>query len=442
MRRPDVSATARPPARPPLTPSPPSLLTPQGATATLGIYVDAGSVYESQANAGVSHLLEYMAFRTTANRTQLRVVREAEAVGASVLASASREQMVYSIDTVRPAVPEALELLADAVLNPKFQGWAVAEQVERMRADVKRLADNPQAALLEALPTVAFTGGLARPLVAPADALGALDADAAAAFYAANYTAPRMVLAGAGVGHAELVALAEPLLAAAAPGAPGAPGAHAEPASAYVGGDARTAAAGGLTHAVLAFEAAGGWRDLKTSVAWTVLQYLLGGGGSFSSGGPGKGMHSRLYRRVLNGNPWVHNCTAVNSLFNDTGLVGIFASVESGRVEEGLALLCREWAEVATTVPAEELARAKAAAVSAVLMNLESRAVVAEDIGRQVLTYGRRVPVEQFVAAVQALTAGELARAVAAALKSPPTLALLGDVAAAPRYDAVARRFG
>ena len=31
----------------------------------------------------------------------------------------------------------------------------------------------------------------------------------------------------------------------------------------------------------------GGWHDMKTSIATTVLQFLLGGGGSFSSGGPG-----------------------------------------------------------------------------------------------------------------------------------------------------------
>ncbi len=31
----------------------------------------------------------------------------------------------------------------------------------------------------------------------------------------------------------------------------------------------------------------GGWRDVKGSVAMTVLQYLLGGGGSFSAGGSG-----------------------------------------------------------------------------------------------------------------------------------------------------------
>ena len=45
---------------------------------------------------------------------------------------------------------------------------------------------------------------------------------------------------------------------------------------------------------------------------------------------------------------------------------------------------------VAKDVPAAELERAKKAAISSVLMNLESRAVVAEDIGRQVLTYGHR----------------------------------------------------
>lgn len=41
-----------------------------------------------------------------------------------------------------------------------------------------------------------------------------------------------------------------------------------------------------LTHAILAFEYKGGWRDVKGSVAMTVLQYLLGGGGSFSAGAP------------------------------------------------------------------------------------------------------------------------------------------------------------
>jgi processing peptidase subunit alpha len=99
-------------------------------------------------------------------------------------------------------------------------------------------------------------------------------------FYANNFTAPRIVLAAAGVDHSELTRLAEPLLAALPRSSAG-----GEPRSEYIGGDWRQFAASPLTHAILAFEYQGGWRDVKGSVAMTVLQYLLGGGGSFSAGG-------------------------------------------------------------------------------------------------------------------------------------------------------------
>lgn len=70
---------------------------------------------------------------------------------------------------------------------------------------------------------------------------------------------------------------------------------------------------------ILAFEYKGGWRDVKGAVVMTVLTFLLGGGSSFSSGGPGKGMHSRLYTRVLNQHHWVHSCSAFSSTFNSSG---------------------------------------------------------------------------------------------------------------------------
>lgn len=48
----------------------------QGPTASLGIYIDSGSVYESSENTGASNLLEYMAFKATPHRSSFRVVRE------------------------------------------------------------------------------------------------------------------------------------------------------------------------------------------------------------------------------------------------------------------------------------------------------------------------------------------------------------------------------
>lgn len=104
-------------------------------------------------------------------------------------------------------------------------------------------------------------------------------------------------------------------------------------------------------------------------------------------------------------------------------------------------ILCKEMQAVTKDVPEAELERAKAAAVSSVLMNLESRAVVAEDIGRQVLTYGHRKPVGEFVQEIRSLKASDLSAAAAKLLKSPPSMAVLGDIAHVPRYDQVAKRF-
>ena len=60
-----------------------------------------------------------------------------------------RAQMAYTMDVVKPAVPEALEVLVDAVVNPKFLVWEVAEAVAKMREDIKTVRDNPQTVLLE-----------------------------------------------------------------------------------------------------------------------------------------------------------------------------------------------------------------------------------------------------------------------------------------------------
>ena len=60
-------------------------------------------------------------------------------------------QIAYNIDVVKTNVPEALEVLADAVLNPRFTTWEVAEQMEKIEQDIKSLKENPQTVLLEVI---------------------------------------------------------------------------------------------------------------------------------------------------------------------------------------------------------------------------------------------------------------------------------------------------
>lgn len=168
-----------------------------------------------------------------------------------------------------------------------------------------------------------------------------------------------------------------------------------------------------LSHIHLAFEA------LPIShpdiYALATLQTLLGGGGSFSAGGPGKGMYSRLYTNVLNQHGWVENCQSFNHSYSDSGLFGISASCSPGQVASMLEVMCRELSALGSDsgwarLKEGEVERAKNQLRSNILMNLESRMVELEDLGRQVQMHGRKVGVKEMCAKIEELTVEDLRR--------------------------------
>ncbi|KAL1862354.1 Mitochondrial-processing peptidase subunit alpha [Paecilomyces lecythidis] len=168
-----------------------------------------------------------------------------------------------------------------------------------------------------------------------------------------------------------------------------------------------------LSHIHLAFEA------LPISspdiYALATLQTLLGGGGSFSAGGPGKGMYSRLYTNVLNQHGWVESCIAFNHSYTDSGLFGISASCSPTRTAQMLEVMCRELQALTSdsgysALQPQEVNRAKNQLRSSLLMNLESRMVELEDLGRQVQVHGRKVPVQEMCEKIESLTVEDLRR--------------------------------
>nr|AAK59675.1 putative mitochondrial processing peptidase alpha subunit [Arabidopsis thaliana] len=404
--------------------------------ASIGLYVDCGSIYETPQFRGATHLLERMAFKSTLNRSHFRLVREIEAIGGNTSASASREQMGYTIDALKTYVPEMVEVLIDSVRNPAFLDWEVNEELRKVKVEIGEFATNPMGFLLEAVHSAGYSGALANPLYAPESAITGLTGEVLENFVFENYTASRMVLAASGVDHEELLKVVEPLLS----DLPNVPR-PAEPKSQYVGGDFRQHTGGEAKHFALAFEVPG-WNNEKEAIIATVLQMLMGGGGSFSAGGPGKGMHSWLYLRLLNQHQQFQSCTAFTSVFNNTGLFGIYGCTSPEFASQGIELVASEMNAVADgKVNQKHLDRAKAATKSAILMNLESRMIAAEDIGRQILTYGERKPVDQFLKTVDQLTLKDIADFTSKVITKPLTMATFGDVLNVPSYDSVSKRF-
>lgn len=168
-----------------------------------------------------------------------------------------------------------------------------------------------------------------------------------------------------------------------------------------------------LSHIHLAFEA------LPISspdiYALATLQTLLGGGGSFSAGGPGKGMYSRLYTNVLNQHGWIESCIAFNHSYTDSGLFGIAASCAPSHVAQMLEVMCRELKSLGeetgySALSSTEVQRAKNQLRSSLLMNLESRMVELEDLGRQVQVHGRKVGAKEMCKKIEDVTIADLRR--------------------------------
>jgi processing peptidase subunit alpha len=245
-----------------------------------------------------------------------------------------------------------------------------------------------------------------------------------------------IVVSAVGIGHDQLLQVVDKALGWLPPVAPGK--IMAETASQYTGGEARLNG-DGLAQIAVACEAVS-WSD-PDLIPVAVLNTLLGGGGSFSAGGPGKGMYSRLYTSVLNRHPWVQSCTGFNHCYTDSGLFGIHASAEPDRLPELAEIICEEISKMGQ-VSRAELARAKNQTKASVFMNLESGTITCEDLGRQILTAGQYVEPAALYAAIEKVSEKDVFRVAARLLRSRPTVVLHGEMYGAPSYEQISEAAG
>jgi mitochondrial-processing peptidase subunit alpha len=268
---------------------------------------------------------------------------------------------------------------------------------------------------------------LGQPHFCPSEALPQLSADTVHQFWQRQFVQnPRgLVVGGAGLRHDFLVEMAQHHFGHLQQDDTGRT--LVEP-SAYCGGEQRIqhSTTDGLVRIAVGFEV-GGWHS-SDLVATCVLQTLLGGGSSFSAGGPGKGMYSRLYRQVLNRYGWAESAQAFSSLHTESGLWGISGSVSPRNARDMVQVFTEHLARLAVEpVSDEELDRARNMLKCNVLTQLESRLVLFEDMGRQVLTYGQRECMNLTCEKIVAVTKEDIQQVAYKALQQPPTLASVGE---------------
>jgi processing peptidase subunit alpha len=382
-------------------------------------------------------MLQHMMFKSTESKSHLKIVRDVEEIGGNVGCASTRDYFVVTADVLRTHAGKALEMVAEAVLKPKFSPWNVEEQRKIVQMELEEMEENAQALVTEMIYEAAFTSSspLGRPLYMPKRNLEKIDGEQILKFQKEYFVANRMVLAAAGIEHAELVEFAKKYFGSAKSG-------QSAPVSTpvkYVGGDSRLRGDSPNTHVALGFQT-GGWRS-ESLFPTSVLHMLLGGGSSFIAGGPGKNS-SRLNANVLSKHNWVETATAFSSIHNDAGLFGLYGTADAENAGKLVDVLGGELASVAGKAPSdEEVSKAKAQLKAAVILNLDSTPALMEDIGRQVLVYGKREDPAALCARIDAVTPAQVQQAAGSMLTSPVSVAAFGDVSSVPDYETIAKKF-
>ena len=185
--------------------------TPHAETATVGVWIDAGSRYETAANNGTAHFLEHMAFKGTAKRTTAGLEEEIENMGGHLNAYTSREQTTYYAKVFKKDVSKAVDILSDILQNSSLEQAHVERERGVILREMEEVEKEVEEVLFDHLHATAFQHtGLGRTILGSAENVRNITRDDLAKYIKEHYTAPRMVLVGTGaVEHDDLVKLAE-----------------------------------------------------------------------------------------------------------------------------------------------------------------------------------------------------------------------------------------
>ncbi|HEX8417810.1 MAG TPA: pitrilysin family protein [Methylobacterium sp.] len=396
---------------------------PGVATATLGVWVGAGSRHERVDEQGLSHLIEHMAFKGTHTRSARRIAEDIENVGGDINAATSAEGTSYSARVLGEDAGVALDVIGDILTNSVFDAGELAREKGVILQEYAAIEDTPDDVVYEAFTEAAFPDQpIGRPIIGKPETITSFDRDAIEAYIAREYTPDRIVLAAAGaISHDAIVEAAERhfggLKAAQAP---------ATVPGIYAGGERRMQKK--LEQANLVIGLPGlSFRD-DGYYALHMFAQVLGGG-----------LTSRLWHEVRETRGLAYEIQAFHWPFSDCGLFGIGAGCSGGDLAELVEVTIASTVKAVSDIDAVEIARAKAQLKVALLSALETPGGRIERNARQLLAWGRVIPAEEVIAKVDAVDVEDVRAAGRTLLAGTPTLAAIGPIKKLPTLDKIAR---
>jgi len=168
-------------------------------TATVGVYVGAGSRNDTQATTGASHVLRNLLTRGSQAYSRAQVNEEVMSLGGRLHGESGREQSSIGMTVFKNDLSRAVAMLGDAVANPSLDAAELEILKQEIAADHENSHSDLEYTTLENSHFNSFRDHqLGQPIKGDADMLAHLSVDDLAQFKAQNYFGDNLVVVGSG----------------------------------------------------------------------------------------------------------------------------------------------------------------------------------------------------------------------------------------------------
>ena len=325
-------------------------------------------------------------------------------MGAHLNAYTSREQTTYYAKVFKKDVAKAVDVLSDILQNSSLEPAHVERERGVILREMEEVEKEVEEVLFDHLHATAFQQtGLGRTILGSAENVRTITRENLAEYIKTHYTAPRMVLVGAGaVDHDELVKLAQGAFAGLSTSGDAVDNLIGQDPAHFTGSDVRIRDDDMPTASFcVAFKGAS-WKS-PDAVPLMVMQAMLG---SWDKSAPGAAHAASPLAQSVHANELANSFMAFNTNYADTGLFGVHVSSDAtDRLDDAAFAVMQALRDLIYDPKVEDVTRAKQALKSSLLLHSESStSATAEEIGRQLITYGRRIPRAELFARIDAVT--------------------------------------
>jgi predicted Zn-dependent peptidase len=394
---------------------------PSVRSVSLGFWVGTGSRYESDEQAGLSHLLEHLLFKGSEKYASLEIDQIFDGMGAELNAGTGKETTSVYARVIDEHLVDAFDVMADMVFHPALRDMESEREV--ILEEIAMYEDDPQEKVFDLLGEVTFGDDpLGRAIIGRAEVISQTPAEQIAAFHRDRYRPDNVVIAAAGaVDHDALVQLARERIGDLAPNG-AARGPH-HPAVAPEGIRRRFERKDTEQYHVC-LGSTGMSRHDDRRFALRVLDTIFGGTSS-----------SRLFQEVREQRGLAYAVYSFSSAYADTGQVGLYVGTRGENLVSALSVVgseLRRMREAPAT--AEELHRAKENLKGRVVLALESTGARMNRLGSEILAGSPLMPIDEVVESIEAVSLEDLAQ-LAEELWAPERLSAAGIGPGAERFD-------